>query len=316
VGLRHAAAALLALGAMSVLLWSCGENAKSIQRRPLPTFDAERAFADLVRQVEFGPRVPETEAHQQCLTFLETELRATADRVVLQPFQAYVPGFGKSMSMTNVIASFDLEKTQRILLAAHWDSRPWADQDPDPANHDKPIPGANDGASGVAVLLEIARIIQNDPPDVGIDIVLFDGEDSGSPGQPDTYTLGAQYFARNKDVRYNPMAGLLLDMVGDRDLQIYQEGNSWQYARSLVERVWGIASILGVFEFIPEVRYTVTDDHVPLLRVGVPIIDLIDFEYGPPGKSYWHTLEDTPDKCSPESLGKVGRVVLGAIYWP
>lgn len=309
-------ATFLLLATLLVPAPGCSKHAESIQRRPLPAFDAQRAFADLVRQVDFGARVPGTAAHQRCQDFLEKELRSTAERVSLQPFQAYVPGFGKTMSMTNIIASFGLDKGKRILLAAHWDSRPWADQDPDPANRDKPVPGANDGASGVAILLEVARIVQKEPPQVGVDIIFLDGEDSGSPGQPDTYALGAQHFAQTKDVRYNPVAGLLLDMVGDRDLQIYQEGNSMQYARTLVDRVWGIASTLGVYEFIPEVRYTVTDDHVPLLRVGIPIIDLIDFDYGPPENRYWHTIEDTPDKCSPESLKKVGQVVLGTVYWP
>jgi Zn-dependent M28 family amino/carboxypeptidase len=229
--------------------------------------------------------------------------------VTRQPFMQSLPRLNKSVTMTNVIASFNAEKEERVLLCAHWDSRPWADQDPQVENRDKPILGANDGASGVAVLLEIARNIQKSEPLYGVDIILFDGEDSGLPGQSETYALGSQYFAQNKDFRYQPKYGILLDMVGDKDLQIYQEKNSLAYAPQIVEMVWNRAQELGFPAFIPTPGYEVTDDHLPLLRVGIPTIDIIDFDY-----DYWHTLEDTPDKCSPESLKQVGQVVLSLLY--
>lgn len=211
--------------------------------------------------------------------------------------------------MTNVVASFSLQKTERILLCAHWDSRPWADQDPNSENRDQPVLGANDGASGVAVLLEVARHIQLAEPKYGVDIVLFDGEDSGLPGQPDSYALGAQHFAKNKDFRYRPKFGILLDMVGDKDLQIYQEENSVNYAPQIVERIWDRAQGLGSSSFFASPGYQVTDDHLPLLNVGIPCVNLIDFDY-----EYWHTLADTPDKCSPESLAEVGRLILSLLY--
>ena len=211
--------------------------------------------------------------------------------------------------MTNVVASFSLQKTERILLCAHWDSRPWADQDPNSENRDQPVLGANDGASGVAVLLEVARHIQLAEPKYGVDIVLFDGEDSGLPGQPDSYALGAQHFAKNKDFRYRPKFGILLDMVGDKDLQIYQEENSVNYAPQVVERIWNRAQGLGSSSFFASSGYQVTDDHLPLLNVGIPCVNLIDFDY-----EYWHTLADTPDKCSPESLAEVGRLILSLLY--
>lgn len=211
--------------------------------------------------------------------------------------------------MTNIIASFGLQKTERILLCAHWDSRPWADQDPISENRDKPIVGANDGASGVAVLLEVARHLQLAEPKYGVDIVLFDGEDSGLPGQAESYALGAQHFAKNKDFRYRPKFGILLDMIGDKDLQIYQEKNSVNYAPQIVERIWDRAAELGSVPFHASLGYQVTDDHLPLLKVGIPCVDLIDFDY-----EYWHTLADTPDKCSPESLAEVGRLVLSLLY--
>ncbi|MFQ5823301.1 MAG: DUF4910 domain-containing protein [bacterium] len=211
--------------------------------------------------------------------------------------------------MTNIIASFAPEKNERILLCAHWDTRPWADQDPDLENRDKPILGANDGASGVAVLLEVAKTIQISEPKFGVDIIFFDGEDAGLPGQTDSYALGSQYFAKNKDFHYHPQFGILLDMVGDKDLQIYQEENSLEYAPQIVEKVWNKAQRLELQAFIPTPGYEVTDDHMPLLRAGIPCIDLIDFNY-----DYWHTLEDTPDKCSPESLAQVGQLLLSLLY--
>ncbi len=301
----------------SVLLLAVGIGLTACQDRPqerelmVPDFDAQRAYRLLQKQVEFGPRVPGTPAHEQCLQFLEDSLKAFADVVKRQSFDYTIHKTGETVRLTNLISSFGTEPGPRILLAAHWDSRPWADQDPDTANHNKPIPGANDGASGVAVLLEIARVLKNHPPPVGVDIVFFDGEDLGSEGYPDTYAAGAQYFAKNKSVHYSPFLGILLDMIGDRDLQIYREVNSVRYAPAVVDLVWNYAARLGISSFYPESRHEVMDDHVPLLRVGIPCINIIDFDY-----PYWHTLQDTPDKCSAESLAEVGRVVLAVIYNP
>jgi hypothetical protein len=277
----------------------------------VPVFDGARAYDLLVKQYNFGPRVPDTPAHTACREFLVNELQAHADRVVEQSFEHYNEGMKKTVRLTNIVASFGMAAGQRILLGAHWDSRPWADQDPDPSNHTQPVPGANDGASGVAVLLEIARVLKATPPPVGVDIVLFDGEDAGLRGQNETYLAGSRYFARNKDVRYNPMMGILLDMVGDADLQLYKEGHSMRYASGVVDRVWSLAARLDVHEFVASEKHEVIDDHLPLLEAGIPMIDIIDFDY-----PYWHTVADTPDKCSAQSLEKVGRVVLAAVYNP
>lgn len=282
------------------------------QREPAlvtPAFDGDRAFALLQRQCDFGPRVPGTTAHAETRAFLVAELQKFADNVVEQSFEHTIDRLQQTVTLTNIIAGFNLQAGRRVLLCAHWDSRPWADQDPDSSRHDEPVMGANDGASGVAVLLEIAAVLKANPPAVGVDLILFDGEDLGAPGESRSYAIGAQHFAAAKDARYNPMFGILLDMVGDRDLTIYQEGNSVRFASSVVERVWNLASRLGVKEFMPGVRHEVFDDHVPLLETGIPVIDLIDFDY-----PYWHTTADTPDKCSAESLAKVGKVVLAAVY--
>ncbi len=275
----------------------------------LPPFSAENAFALLQKQCDFGPRVPGTNAHDSCRAFLVAELRKYAGNVVEQSFNHTTPRLPNEVRLTNIIASFNVNAKRRVLLGAHWDSRPWADEDADSLQHKTPVLGANDGASGVAILLEMARVIKSSPPPVGVDIILFDGEDLGAPGESRTYAIGSQHYARNKASSYNPLFGIVLDMVGDKDLQIYQEGNSVRYAGGVVERVWKLAARLGIREFIAGPRHEVFDDHIAFIEAGIPTIDLIDFDY-----PHWHTTQDTPDKCSPASLEKVGKVVLAALY--
>ena len=293
-----------------LIFFGC-ESKKPVSPLIVPTFDKKNAFNHLVAQVDFGPRVPGSEAHAKCLDHLDSTLTLYADKVVRQPFEHTIEQSGETVKLTNLIASFGSDKGQRVLLAAHWDSRPWADADGDSSNLDKHVPGANDGASGVAVLLEIARILESDPPPVGVDIIFFDGEDFGISGRDETWAVGAQHFANNKDVRYTPQIGILLDMIGDKDLKLMREGYSLKYAPGVVDFVWSYASRLGVEEFVTEKMGTITDDHLPLLKDGIHCIDLNDLDY-----AYHHTVQDTPDKCSPESLEKVGRVVLEVVYNP
>ncbi len=273
-----------------------------------PKFDGENAFLYLKKQCEFGPRVPGTAGHKACLNYLTETLRLFADRVQTQQFIFTFGSPPQSATATNVIADFNPQHSRRVLLCAHWDTRPWADQDPDPANHKKPVLGANDGASGTAVLLEIARLLHRQKPDVGIDIVLFDAEDAGMYGKDRTFAQGSAAFAR-QNTSYKPEFGILLDLIGDKDLQVYQEIYSATYAPDLVKRVWDIAAYLGIHEFIPEQKYAVFDDHIPLLEAGIPCIDIIDFDY-----PYWHTVQDVPENCSAASLEKIGRVVVHLIY--
>jgi len=279
------------------------------QGQTVPSFDEQKAFSYLEKQCEFGPRNPGSAGHKKCLAFLTAELRKYADRVSHQSFCYSLRPGQTPVTMTNVIANFQSTNTDRILLCAHWDTRPWADEDPNPSNRNKPVLGASDGASGVAVLLEIARLIHLYPPPYGIDIVFFDGEDYGVSGDNDSWAIGAREFAQRKSPSYNPQFGILLDLVGDKDQQLYMEGNSLRYAPEIVDRVWKKAEQLGVIEFISENGYEIMDDHIRLLEVGIPCIDIIDFDY-----QYWHTVEDTPDKCSPQSLANVGRVVTAVIY--
>ncbi len=280
----------------------------SCLRGQVPEFDEIRAFEYLKKQCSFGPRSPGSSGHRKCLRFFIEELQKSADAVVEQPFLHTDFRNQKTHTLTNIIASFG-KQGERILLCAHWDTRPWADFDPDPGNRDEPILGANDGASGVAVLLEIARILKQCPPPRGVDIVLFDGEDAGLEGQNDTWCQGSRYFAQNKGYDYNPRCGILIDMIGDKDLYLPVEGNSQKYAPELVDRVWTKAEEVGLSAFDRSVGFEMTDDHLELLKVGIPAIDIIDFDY-----PYWHTLQDTEDKCSPESLGIVGTLLLHLIY--
>jgi hypothetical protein len=266
-------------------------------------FDAPRAYSDLVHQCDFGPRIPNTRAHADCARWLAHRLYESADEVKLQVFTPTTDG--GPLGLTNIIATFNPKGQKHVLLCAHWDSRPFADHDPDPANRTKPVAGANDGASGVAVLLEIGRALKAEPPTHRVTIALFDGEDYGST--QDLMFLGSCFFA---DAFTGPAVSwaALVDMVGDRDLRIPIEQVSEQAAPAVVDRIWGAAQRASASAFVRELGAAVLDDHVFLLRKGIPCIDVIDFDY-----PYWHTTADTPDKCAPDSLAQVGRTILAAL---
>lgn len=287
--------------------------AASAAEQSVPAFSGARAFSYLTSQTSFGPRDPGSAGHAKCLQYLSSELQLYADAVNLQPFP--VTGYaGEKLVMTNVIASFHPQAQTRILLIAHWDSRPWADQEKDPAKAKLPILGANDGASGVAVLLEIARHLKEAPPSVGVDILLTDGEDYAREGNEQDYLRGAKYFVANMPAGFHPIFGILLDMVGDAQLEIAKERYSLAFAPDVVEQVWAAARALNVTQFTDRLQNYVTDDHLPFNKAGIKTIDLIDFDYPDETNRYWHTHEDTPDKCSAESLEAVGKVLLYVIY--
>ena len=273
-----------------------------------PDFDAERAWDYLLKQCSFGPRPPGSDAHLKCLKYLETELAKFAPSVNRQALLGINPVTRETCGLVNLIAEFWPERTRRILLCAHWDTRPWAGQDPDFANRDKPIIGANDGASGVAVLLEIARCLSMKDPGVGVDIVLFDGEDMGREGHLDEYCLGSRWYAQNLEYPF-PEAAVLVDMVGDADLHIPQELYSRTSAPELITEIFSIAEELGESAFDPRPGRAVYDDHILLLQNGIPAVNLIDFDY-----DFWHTLKDIPENCRAQSLRSVGRVILAWVY--
>ncbi len=274
-----------------------------------PVFDGDKAFVQLQKQCDFGPRAPGTAGWRNCRDYLIRTLQTYADQTLQHSFALEFGRPRRTVEAINIIARFQPQKEQRLLLCAHWDTRPWADMDPLPQNRQTPILGANDGASGVAVLLELARLLHAHKPALGVDLVLFDGEDSGESHSPESYARGSAAFARDWGSRLHPRFAILLDMIGDKDLQIFYEAHSLQYAPQIVHKVWQQARLLGVNEFIAQEGYAVYDDHVPLLAAGIPCIDIIDFDY-----PYWHTLQDIPANCSKQSLEKVGRVITAIVY--
>ena len=264
-------------------------------------FDGNRAFYYLNRQVEFGPRVPNSTSHKYCLLYLDSVLTAYADTVIIQNFNTM--GYRETLHLSNIIARFNPAQKKRLLLGAHWDSRPYCDHDKLLKNRKKPLPGANDGASGVAVLLEIAQVISKWRVKPPVDIVLFDGEDYGREGDNDMYLLGSKYLTEHNTL--HPEAMILLDMVGDKDLKIYKEGFSEKFSAELNTNFFNIATKMYPGIFIDTVRYSMLDDHIPFIKTDISAIDIIDFDY-----PYWHTIQDTPDKCSGISLKTVGNVLL------
>jgi Zn-dependent M28 family amino/carboxypeptidase len=276
-----------------LLIIAIGWYLFAILSQPEPTpdsFDGLRAYADVQTQVAFGPRIPESEGHTKAVEWIRDELIKAGWQVEIQESEEL------GHPIRNIVAKRS-DASPQIILGAHYDTRIYADQDPDPANNLKPVPGANDGASGVAVLLELARTLPEDTVDVWL--VFFDAEDNGRFEGWD-WTLGSPDFVRNNSVQ--PRAVVVVDMIGDADLNIYKEQNS---NPDLTAEIWQTASSLGYgSKFIPEYKYSMQDDHRPFLQAGIPAVLIIDFDY-----PYWHTVEDTPDKVSAESLEAVGRTL-------
>ncbi|MBT4713248.1 MAG: M28 family peptidase [Candidatus Marinimicrobia bacterium] len=274
-------------------------------------FDAERAFDDLQAQCDLGPRNPNSEGAQAAIQLYTSILKPLADTLHLQDFQLADPYSSEMLNLTNIVARFQPQITQRIILCAHWDTRPRAEYDL--SEPEKPMIGANDGASGVAILLEIARQLQANPVNPGIDIILFDGEDYGEPRDLQHYLLGSRYYV---DHPYLPMAQrvILLDMVGDAELTIKVDPVSYRSAPRLVEEIWALANDIGYDQFQLVAGASMYDDHVPFIEKGIQAIDIIDFEYPGPNNAYWHTHDDSPDKCSAESLEAVGNTLLSWLY--
>jgi len=283
------------------------------RERP-PRFSGERAFMHVEQQVTFGPRIPGSEGHRRAREYFIEVLERHSPRVVEIPF-TYVTPRGDTLRGYNIFASFRPERFPRVMLGAHYDTRPEADRDPDPERRAEPVPGANDGASGVAVLLELARHLAGRPPDVGVDIILFDLEDLGEYGSAEGDTLavpfaiGSEAFAEAHP-RYRPSWGVIVDMVGDRHLRIPMEGYSMQYARPVLERVFRAADRVGADAFVREPGGAVMDDHVPFLRRGIPVVNIIH----QPFPDTWHTTADTPEHVSPRSLEQVGRVLVELLW--
>lgn len=277
-------------------------------------YNADRAMGYLVQLCDLGPRPSGTAAMQRQQQLLEKLFREQGAMVSFQTFEIRHPEDGSPVPMANLIATFHPDRPKRFLLCAHYDTRPYPDQDRH--NPRGVFVGANDGASGSAALLELAHQMSDLPVDVGVDMVLFDGEEFIWQQDRDEYFLGSKFFAEKYKAEPPVIpyqAGVLLDMVGDRELKIYYEGNSMKYARNVAKSIWRTANQLGVRAFVPRNRHTVQDDHLPLNEIaGIPTVDLIDFDYPRPGigaPRYWHTQQDVPANCSGESMAAVVWVI-------
>lgn len=296
----------------------------------VPPFNADSAYAFVKAQTDFGPRVPGSEAHSQCCEWLVNKLTAYADTVYVQDFRMRI-FTDKGMDGKNIIASFNPKATKRIVLCAHWDSRPFADHDPDEANWNKPIDGANDGASGVGVLLESARCFHNQPLNekLGVDIIFFDLEDYGPrQDQAEQYfddrrnhwALGSQYWASHPHIPgYQANYGILLDMVGNSEPNFMKEYNSQGYAAWLGNKVWRLAQDLGYHRnFVNELGDPISDDHLPMNEIaGIPTIDIIDLRPESTSQCFpetWHTLQDNFENIDKSSLEMVGNVLNHFVY--
>lgn len=297
-----------------------------------PAFDADSAYAFVQAQCDFGPRAMNTEGHERCLEWMIAKFEQYGCKVTTQ--KADLQGYdGTVLKATNVMASYNPEATTRIMFCAHWDSRPWADNDPDSANWRKPILAANDAASGVGVMLELARLLSMAPSageggkklQLGVDFICFDAEDWGTPQWSDvpdngnTWALGSNYFAANLPEGYAPRYGILLDMVGGQGARFYQEGMSMQFAPEIVRKVWRAARQAGYGSYFPKsAGGMVTDDHVPVNQIAkIPCIDVIPYypdcaqsSFGPT----WHTLDDNMEHIDRNTLKAVGQTMVQVIY--
>jgi len=296
-----------------VLLVVAGVSCRSRSSEALQRFDASQAMRWVQYQVAAGPRVPGMPGHRTIAEWLERELKARADSVEVQAF-THVTASGARLELRNILARFRPADPNRILYVTHWDTRPIAEADPDPAKRSSPIPGANDGASGTAMLLEVADALKQMPPTLGVDLLFVDGEDYGSFEPADSLKdvlIGSRYFADHLPPDYHPLFAVLWDMIGGRNQKIYQEANSLDGAPEVVERVWRTAEDLGLQRmFSPLNGGYITDDHVPLLQKGIRAIDVIGFENY---REWHHTTQDTVDKVSEQTLGDIGRLALALL---
>ena len=278
-------------------------------------FNGERAMDYLEFQCSLGPRYPGSQGHDDFISYINQFLEDRADEVYQMNDIGYSSVEGKDVDLSTFMARFNASATERIMIMAHWDTRRYADMESDTLKAMEPILGANDGASGVAVLMVLTEILRDNPlANIGVDLLFIDGENMGVSGVSDSWGTGTDIIS-SKLIEPYPEYAICLDMVGDKDQQFYIEGFSFMYGKEVVRKVWELANDLGFYQFINEVGKPIIDDHYVLMKnTGIVAIDVIDFEYPNSKENYWHTLEDTPDKCSAKSLEAVGTVIASLIY--
>lgn len=294
------------VGCVALVVLAC--QARAGGEAAAKEFNGQTAFSYVQQQLAFGARVPNTPAAQKAGDWLEAQLRQRADTVVVQAFTQRTSK-GVNLRLRNFVARFRPQATDRVLFVTHWDTRPKADKSPNLGQQQLPVPGANDGASGVALLLGVADALKARAPQIGVDLLFVDGEDWGDFADSTETLLGSRYFATHLPPGYSTLYAVLFDMIGDKDLQILQEGYSISRAPEVVQRVWDTARTLGYERvFVPRVAEALTDDHVPLQQAGIHAIDVIDFTF-----PYHHTTDDTIDKVSAASLQIVGDVAVALV---
>lgn len=290
-------------------------------------FNSDSAYGYVEEQVGFGPRVPNSVPHKECAVYLQEKLKEYGFEVVVQKFDA-VAYTGTVLKSFNIIGSFKPKATKRILLAAHWDTRPYGDRDKDSTKWNMPIDGANDGASGVGILIEVARVLNDakNLPNVGVDIIFFDAEDYGEPSffkgetRAESWCLGSQYWSKNKHKsNYYAYYGILLDMVGAKGATFYKEGESMSFAPSVVNKVWSMGQKTGFAKyFVNDYTGPIIDDHAFVNRIaGIPMIDIIHYNETNDSQffgDYWHTHDDNMDAIDKETLNAVGQTLLEVLY--
>ncbi len=287
----------------------------------IPAFSADSAYHFVEAQLAFGNRTPGSKGWEQCATWLEGQLQRWCDTVIVQPFKATLWD-GSNVPGRNIIGSLNPTASKRVLLAAHWDSRLWADHDPDEANHRKPVPGANDGASGAAVLLEMARVMSQMPPSVGIDFILFDVEDQGQPEWADTYEdntwcKGSQHWAQNRHIPYyTAVYGVLFDMVGTAEPRFTKEQVSRHYAPGLTDKLWNTAAALGYGNiFVNQNTDPILDDHLYVNQnASIPMVDIVQNSPHTSFFTHWHTTTDDLQSVNADALRIVATVTMKTLY--
>lgn len=327
---------MVSMVAIAVISFSCascrnvskssGSDSTAVASPTGPAFDADSAYSFTAAQCNFGPRTMNSEAHEKCGEWIIGKFRSYGLTVTTQ--KADLKGYdGTILKSTNIIASYNPDASTRILICAHWDSRPWADNDPDSLNHKTPVMAANDGASGVAVMLELARLVSKDSTlSIGVDFVCFDAEDWGVPQwseadyDGDSWALGAQYWAEKAHSEgYTARFGILLDMVGGAGATFYREAFSQKYASAIVDKVWAAAKVAGYSSFFPEADGgMITDDHVPVNeKANIPTVDIIPFYANCEQSSFgptWHTINDTMENIDRNTLKAVGQTVIQVLF--
>jgi len=295
-----------------LFLVSC--NTASKKSIYIPDFNSNTAFTYLEKQCEFGPRNPGSVGHVDFSNYLTDFLNDLPGKLTIQEFSYIEPVTDMKREGKNFIIQFNEKAEYRLLLGAHWDTRSFSDQDESIDNQRLPVLGANDGASGTAVLMELCSIFSLHNPEIGIDVVFFDAEDGGIAGEPETFALGAKFFAENLPIT-KPDFAIIIDMVGDKNLTIPIERLSYNIAPDKVKEIWSLAEDLSLSAFKKTIESEIYDDHVPLWEIAqIPAIDIIDFKYPNMFYNYWHTQLDTPENCSPQSLGQVGDLLVNYVY--